>query len=309
MRKKELSDDKFDKVRELREAGYSWLQIQKKTGVERRIAKRVYNEWLHGRTLNELKQARVNVATEAFSEHIDHLIKLAVRLTDLGAPTSSIETRRADDVLRQLLEMSILGEVYESSQADSKRKIQRNYRQNTRLLESLQDHTHEKVRWQALDEWKKAWDSCCYLGLFNKLTIEGQKMVTDNLNRENDLLQMIKERSQQEQAVKRMAQTGLDTILQSIFDGKFDPECPEVTVTYKLVDRVVSIFTEEEWIERVRVACQNVVETLLKGDLVRQLYDEIYTIKNVIEELEEILDPLILRPMILLTPRCKLCPA
>ena len=39
-----------------------------------------------------------------------------------------------------------------------------------------------------------------------------------------------KERSQQEQAVKRMAQTGLDAILQSILDGKFNPECPEVTV-------------------------------------------------------------------------------
>lgn len=306
MQKKELSDDNFDKVRDLREAGYSWLKIQEKTGVERRIAKRAYNEWLRDRTLNELKQARVNVATEAFSEHIDHLIKLAVRLTDLGPPTSSRETRHADDILRSLLEMSILGEVYESSQADSKRKIQRNYRQNMRLLESLKDHTREKVRWQALDEWGKAWDSC--LGLFERLKIEGQQVVTDNINQENDLLQMIKGRSQQEQVVKRMAQTGLDAILHSILDGKFDPECPEVTVTYELVDRVVSIFTEREWIERVREACQNVVETLLKGDLVRQLYDEIYTIKKVVEELEEVLDPLILRPMILLTPRCKLCP-
>ena len=82
MRKKELSDENLAQVRELRQAGHSWLAIQEKTGVERRLAKRTYNEWLDGRSLNELKQARVNVATEALSEHLDSLVKFAERLID-----------------------------------------------------------------------------------------------------------------------------------------------------------------------------------------------------------------------------------
>lgn len=311
MRKKELSDDKFDKVRELREASYSWLKIQEITGIERRLAKRVYNDWLHGRTLNELKQARVNVATEAFSEHVDFLVKLADRLTGhLNLPTSSTEIRHANDVLHNLWETNILGEFYELPYGERKRKTQRNYRQNMMLLESLQYHTREKVRWQALDEWKKAWDSC--RGLFDKLTMEGQAVVTDILNRETDVLEEIKERSQEENAIKWLTQTVLDAIWQDILNGKLDPEYPKVSVTYQQVDRKASGFTEEEWIERLTDFCQHVAEILLKGQtvlLVRQLHAEAYQMRKAIEELEDMLDPLILRPMILLSPRCKLCPA
>lgn len=311
MRKKELSDDKFDKVRELRETGYSWLKIQKITGIERRLAKRVYNDWLHGRTLNELKQARVNVATQTLSEHVDFLVKLADRLTgQLDLPTSSTEARHSDDVLRDLWEKTILGEFYELPYGERKRRTQRNVRQNLMLFESLRDHTRGKVRWQALDEWKKAWDSC--LGLFDKLNIKGQEIATDILNQEDDLSEEIKKRSLQENTIKWMAQVVLDAIWQDIVDGKFDPEVPKVSISYEQVDRRVSGFTEEEWIRRLTSVCHNLAEILIRNQtvlLIRQLNAECHLMRKAIEELEEMLDPLILRSIILLTPRCKLCPA
>ena len=66
------------------------------------------------------------------------------------------------------------------------------------ICQSLKSHTGGKVQWQALDEWKNAWDSC--RGVFDELKVEGEEVVTDILNQENDLLDEIKERSQEEKA-------------------------------------------------------------------------------------------------------------
>lgn len=111
-------------MRELRQAGHSWLAIQQTTGVERRLAKRTYNDWLDSRSLNELKQARVNVATEALSEHLDSLVKLAERLTDhLDLPRSPQELKSANEHLDILFETNIFGESYELSLYSGKEQV------------------------------------------------------------------------------------------------------------------------------------------------------------------------------------------
>lgn len=318
MRKKDLSDDKLTQVRELRQAGHSWLAIQQTTGVERRLAKRAYNDWLDGRSLNELKQARVNVATEALSEHLDSLVKLAERLTDhLDLPRSPQELQSANEHLNILFETNIFGESYELSQVDMKRKSQRNRRRNQRLLKCLQDHTVGKVRWQALDEWEKAWDSC--RSISNKLRPEAQEVVAAVLHEENDFLEIIKKQTEEELAVKWMARTVLDAIWQTILDGKFNPECPEVALAYNLVGRQLPYilsskeeprFTLKEWNEGLTSACQKVAKILLDNqiELFRQLYDEVHKARKAIEELDEMLDSLVLRRVILLR-QCDLCPA
>jgi len=61
-----------------------------------------------------------------------------------------------------------------------------------------------------LDEWKNAWDSC--RGVFDELKVEGEEVVTDILNQENDLLDEIKERSQEEKAIKQLAKVVREAI-------------------------------------------------------------------------------------------------
>ena len=321
MRKKELSDDKLAQVRELHQAGYSWLAIEQKTGVKRRLAKRAYNEWLDGRSLNELRQARVNVATEALREHVDSLVKFAERLTDhLDLPRYSGDLNNsANEHLSILFDTNILGEFYELSQVDIKGKSQRNRRRNQKLFKSLRDHTVGKVRWQALDEWEKAWDIC--RSISNMLRPEAEEVVAAVLDEENDILERIKKQTvEEESAVKWMARTVLDAIWQSILDGKFNPECPEVAIAYRFVERQLPYtliskempsFTLKEWNEGLTNACQNVAKILLKDQrlcLVKQLYDEVRTVTKAIEELDEMLDSLVLRRLILLR-QCDLCPA
>ena len=105
-----------------------------------------------------------------------------------------------------------------------------------------------------MDEWKNAWDSC--RGVFDELKVEGEEVVTDILNQENDLLDEIKERSQEEKAIKQLAKVVREAIWQSILNGKFYPESPKVSVTYEQVDKGVARFSEQEWIERLRNVCQ-----------------------------------------------------
>lgn len=328
MQKKQLSDEKLNELIELRKAGDSFLKIEGKTGIDRRLAKRAYNEWLHGETLKELKQARLNVAAEAFNDHLDYLVKLAVKLRDyLNTPLSFGDTRCSEDLFRNFLSTNILRVDYSSSQVDTERISWRNRNLNRQLLDSLKQHTEEIIRWQALNEWEKAWDNC--QALFDNLKMEGQKVLSNLLNEDKELLQAIKEWSQLERASeirtpeeqiigaeKRIIESVLDAILKRIIndvresipfgkliDGK-------VIINFQLIDRV-SIFTEKERIEKLVVICQDVAQHLLDNqiELFRQLYNEAYKIGKTTDELDGILDPIILRQILVTTPRCKLCPA
>jgi len=328
MQKKQLSDEKLNELIELRKAGDSFLKIEGKTGIDRRLAKRAYNEWIHGETLNELKQARLNVAAEAFNDHLDYLVRLAAKLRDhLNTPLSFGDTRYSEDLFRNFLETNILQVDHSSSQVDTERIFWRNRNLNKQLFDSLKQHTEEIIRWQALNEWEKAWDSC--RELFNNLKIEGQKVLSNLFDEDKELLQEIKEWSQLERAQemrtpeeqiigaeKRMIESVLDAILKRIINDARESIPfgeliePKVIINFQLIDRV-SIFTEEEWIEKLVVICQDVAQHLLDNqiELFRQLYNEAYKIRKTTDELDGILDPIILRHIIITTPRCKLCPA
>ncbi len=188
--------------------------------------------------------------------------------------------------------MKILEESkpYTLSQADRVRQTRSIERLNLMIFKSLQSHTGEKLRWHALDEWKKAWDSC--RELFNNLKIEGRKGITNILNEETDLLQEIEKQSQKEDAIQRIARAMVHAIWENVVDNKFDPICPRVKVSYELVDRIVAIFTEKELNENVIALCDDALEILLKEDtvgLAKQLYDEVHNLRKAMDELAEML--------------------
>jgi len=328
MQKKQLSNEQITKLRELRRAGYSWLKIQDETGIERRLAKRAYNEWMHGETLNELKQARLNVAAEALNDHLDYLAKLAAKLRDhLNIPLSSKDTRCSRDLFRNFLETNILRVNYESSQVDTERISWRKRNLNTQIFNSLKQHTEGIIHWQALSEWEETWDNC--QGLLSSLKIEGQKVLSNLLNEDKELLQGSTEWSQLEQAremrtpeeqiigaEKRMIESVLDAILKRIVNdvrknipfGKLIE--PEVIITFQVIDQV-SVFQEKDLTKKLMIICQNVAQNLLDNQTERliQLYNEAYKIRKTTDELDGSLEPIILRQIIVTTPRCKLCPA
>ncbi len=313
MKKKEVSPIELKKIVELRQFDTPWTEIERETKVERRIAKRAYDEWERDKKMKEQEAVRFRVAAEAFHEHINDLIRLAEALSNhLSLPIGPDEARSADQNISNLWQTSILEESppYALSQADRIRQIRSNERLNLMMFKSLQSHTGEKLRWQALDEWKGAWDSC--RGLFNNLKIEGRKDIMNILDKEPNLLQEIEKRSKKEDAIQRMARAMVHATWQSIVDNKFDPESPRVKVSYELVDRIVAIFAEKELNEKVIALCNDALETLLKEDntlkWVKQLCDEVHTMRQATDELAKTLNRLVLYPIILNT-KCDLCPA
>jgi len=311
MKKRELSPIELKKVVELRQLGAKWTEIQQETKVERRAAKRAYEEWERDKKMREQEAARFRVAAEAFHEHLNDLIRLAEALINhLDTPRWLDDLGTSEQHLLNLFQTNIL-------EADRQRQIRSTERLNLMIFKSLQDHTHEKVRWEALDEWKKAWDSC--RSISNKLRPEAQEVVAAVLNEENDVLETIKKQTEEEHAaVKWMARTVLDAIWQTILDGKFNPKCPEVAISYNLVERQlpytliskeVPRFLLKEWNEGLTNACQNVAKILLRDQraLVKQLYDEVRTVRKAIDELVEMLNKHRLYPLILYT-HCELCP-
>lgn len=322
MRRRYVSDEELNQVIKLKKAGASWLKIQHKTGVARRSAKRAYEDWQRDQSIDELKAARTNVATEEFRKHLDSLTKVAKSLTLCLDVPSSFNTRtNAKQFLDSLWERDILGEPepYQRFQDDRKRERQRLVRQNRMLFKSLQNHTRDKVRWDLLDEWKQSWDHC--IGLLGELSKEALSVVANFLNQEKDLLTRIKKGSGIQDAVEQIADAVLKTIWQRIVYDRLDPERPVVqtisdgdTTLITLVefsDNVVFKFTDKSLTQKATRLCDSAARNLCRGDkaqIVESLKIEVGTMKKAIGQLDEMLNPLILRPMILRT-RCELCPA
>ena len=139
----------------------------------------------------------------------------------------------------------LVGSLYNVPQANRKRINQRNYRRNMVLFESLKYHSHEKVRWSALNEWGKAWDSS--LKLFDNLKTEGEKLAGDLLNQENDLSTELKKRNQEENIIGRVTQVVIDVIWEDILNGMLNLENPKVSIRYQQVDKGIQIITEQNW--------------------------------------------------------------
>lgn len=323
MRRREVSNNELNQVIKLKEAGASWLKIQNKTRVPRRSAKRAYEDWQRSQSMEELKTARVNVAGEALREHVDSLIKLAKSLAmHLDVPQSPNDARNAKQFLDSLWERGILGESkdYQLSQDVRKRERQRIIREYEMLLKSFQDHTREKVRWELLDEWKHSWDQC--IKVLGEFWQEGREIIGNILDLKEGLLSRIREGSGENDPLERIAEAVLRTIWQRILDDKLDPGCPVVrTMLYgdgttlvtlpEFSDNAVLRFTAKTLAEEAGDVCNWAARNLCiveKEGMITSLVNDVCTMRRAIEELTEMLNPLVLRPLILRT-RCDLCPA
>ena len=318
MKKRELSPKELQKVVELRQLGAKWTEIEQETKVERRAAKRAYEEWERDKKMKEQEAARFRVAAEAFLEHLNDLIRLAQSLViALPVPKMLRGLNNADEVLDQLWIRNIHGEVerFPTSSNGKERLVWR----NKMLFKSLQDHTREKVRWETLEEWKQARNNTVKYS--EELRLEATKLIGKILNNQPDLKKRIETAIGGNDITEKIADGVRENIWRGILIGK--PEQMHVWEGNSLLSkgRVELRFydgdsdtkldlNDVELAKEALSMCRQVVTNLLevKSDLVQELTDEVSQMKDRTRELEESLDGLVLRPMMIHT-RCDLCPA
>ena len=319
MKKRELSPMELKKVVELRQIGVKWTEIEQETRVERRAAKRAYEEWEKDKEMKEQQAVRFRVAAEAFHEHLNELISLAESLvSSLRVPEMLRGLNSADEALDQLWMRNIEGqhELFPISSVERERVVWR----NKMLFKSLQDHTRKKGRWEALEEWNQSRNNAVQYS--KELRLKAIEVIRNNLNNCLGLEKRIKTAIGDNDAIEKISNGVIENIWKGILTGKPDQ-----------IDAIegISLFTEGQvWLKfyksdsetrfylndvelakEVRNMCRQVVTNLQEGtesDLVRKLTDEVSQMQARTKELEESLDKLILRPMILRT-QCDLCPA
>ena len=318
MQHRRPSSDELDTIIKLRQSGAGWLEIQRKTAIPRRTAKLSYEEWERQQALRELLQVRREVAADEFRWHIDSLTKFAsVFLQNLNVRGSPSDMTNADSVLDDLWRMDALGEQKSARLYDlgNEKNEHRTIRQNLMLFKSLNDHTSGAVQWEALVKWKDAWNRCAAtLALLRR---QGRELLDNSLRQEPSLKEKVDMGAGATDALELMLGGLLWAVWQAVRTGKYKDGFPlfraseslgfvEVT-TSEGTPSLRLKFSEHAPAEKVSVVCTNVARIMCKGDTVGRLDRELAILQGRINEIADMLDPLVLRPLILRT-RCGLCP-
>lgn len=316
-RRSSLSDKNLSKVIRLRQARVSWVEIQRQTKIDRRTAKRAYEDWQQSQSVEELKTVRKDVAADEFRKHLYCLIKLAQWLViGLHVPKSPNETNRAQDVLNSLLQRDVMGECspYGLPGTRGKADTDDNIRLNRLLFQSLKTHTPE-LRWDAFTEWGGAWDKC--IQALGKLRGGAREIVGNILNQKVVLAGRIREESGKKDVNERIVKGVLHMVWQHLSNP--DQGFPLADTTLRSDGRIEVTFgkdslsvgiilPEMSLAKEVVVICTWAAQNLDKEDTTRTIATEISTMHGRAEELLRMLNPLVLGPRILRT-RCELCPA
>lgn len=319
MRKRELSPVELKKVVQLRQLGARWTEIEKETKVERRAAKRAYEEWERDQKMREQEAWRFRVVAEAFHEHLNDLIRLAGSLTEaLHAPDMLWRLNSADEALGQLWTGNTerQREPSPASGVERERVVWR----SKMLLKALQNHTPDKVRWEALEEWKQSRNNAVQHS--KELRLKATEAIRNNLNNCLGLEKRIKTAIGDNGVVERITDGVMENIWRGILTGnqeeihvvKGGPLIKEwqVWLTFYERDSESCLFLNDmDLAKEVLSICRQVVTSLREAtecDLVLKLTDDVSGMQASTKELEASLDELVLRPIILHT-RCDLCPA
>jgi len=320
MSRREISSDELDQIIKLKEAGASWLKIQQESGVPRRSAKLAYEKWQRAKSVTELREARVNVATELFRAHVNALVNLAGYLTaNLGMPTSS--RVKAEDFLTSLLENEISGQstFYDLPQTNDRHRRKSTLRNNRLLLEALQEHTREAVRWETLNDWKTAWDDFIeFLGGIRKLA---SPVISRMAKERKKIFTRIEQEGGNTDAVGCMVDTIVEAVRHEVIEDDFGLDEPLVriglvnngaayVVITRVDDREIFRFSDQVLAEEVLDIFNAATTTLRVMIIVKwenAIGEAVNKMRLAMEELDNMLNPVALYPVILRT-RCDYCP-
>jgi hypothetical protein len=313
-----FSDEIMQKVITLRTAGYSWMKIQKEVGIDRRTAKRVYEQWEHNQAKEELKAARQNIAAEEFRNHMQSLIKLEQSLIEvLTVPKMPSERRKANDLLLQLWQSNIAGEYGAYGLPGAKVETRYMVRQNQVLFKSLQTHTQGKVDWRIMGKWEESWNRC--VSALVEFETAGRKILQNILEQKPDLKTAILKETDRKDMTERILKGVLYIVWQYILDGRVSKSFPLVKTAPRSdgqsevlfgKDNLSQgiIFRKTKFATELAEVSKWAAKNLSKENSVENIAGEIGIMQRQIDELRESLNPLVLRSLIFRT-RCELCPA
>ncbi len=319
MRPRTLTDVELQQVIKQRQSNASWLKIQKETLIPRRAAKRAYEIWERNQSLEELKAARKDVAAEEFRQHLDDLARFAQSLVaHIRAPSWPTETADAATHLRRFWESDITRALAPHSSVSNPGRAERERRQairrNRMLYDALRSHTREEVRWELMDKWEHHWDNC--VKAIAELRTQAHEVVGNFVKQEQGLADRIKSCTDKGDAVERMAESVLRAAWSvgttggpeeaAIFDVMSSGK-GSVVISAEPTRGPGLTFIDDAVAHTVARVCTLATQNLRVGDILARVADEVRTIEDIADKLDEMLHPLRLRPIILRT-RCDLCP-
>ena len=184
------------------------------------------------------------------------------------------------------------------------------------LFACLKQHTKETVRWQALNEWKQAWDKC--RRDIDKLRESARKILVNRTKGNPDLLERVVADSDKKNALDKLIAGALEAVWQHILDEKSDRADDLVrigsygrgiyTVTMGRGETQVQLSLEKKvLVEEIASVVSSAVDKLVADIAALLAASEVKIMRGRIAELEEKLYPVMLRKQVLYT-RCDLCP-
>ncbi len=327
MKKIVLSNSQIQQVINLRDSGMSWVKIEKETGIARRIAKREYDEWAGKQSQRQLEDARKEVFTQEYRIHLNLLSQMANLLLDsLVIPHPLTDLRRADEVMSQFLAKDFYQDqpLFRPRLGEQQRD-KRIIRMNQLLFKSLRDHPERKVPWQVLDIWKGARDSC--VKDIENIKKEIHEIFTNILNQKSKLKEKL-DKSYMNSSVTENIEKGIliniwlssiigvnsqVTMMKGVSLAKkgtgwvvFHENTPvETNVTFDHESPIDNEWLAREVSDVSRWAIVNLLES--KSNLIQNIKEEVSKMQKNASQLEAVLNPLVLRPIILNT-QCYICP-
>jgi plasmid stability protein len=317
VRKRYVADEEMNHILKLKQAGASWLRIQKETGIPRRTAKLAYEEWERTKSGEEIKRARTEVAAEEFRYHLEDLIALAqvfVRSLYIPMPMSKIDN--ADEILETLWKQDIRKEHRGSLGITEEGQIMR---ENKMLFRSLQDHTRGKVRWQAFEEWEEA--LARYISHCKSLRAEARQVLDNILNQHREFKSKLLAAGKGIKPAEDMARGVVEAVWRAFLAREVE-EAAAFISTRSFGESIAEVsfgkgasstsfrFADAKLAEEVADVCRQAARNVSvgkKSSLLGEIKGEMDTMDKRSKELEEMLNDLVLRPEILRT-RCDLCP-
>jgi ubiquinone biosynthesis protein UbiJ len=333
-----MSDKQRDEIVTLRQKGTKWTEIQKVTKIDRRIAKKAYENWEHNSSVEELQKVRKEVAATEFRTHMESIVKLAESLvSNLGVLPRFIEDmkRNGEEFLGWLWEQDLLQryssskpqlDVYTLSDSqDFRVGDPRIYLDEKKLLyKSLRDHTRGEIDWNILNkDWKNARDRCAES--VPQFLTEARQLVDNyvkNANESGFLEKVRRATTKETDPAKNMTWAVVNRIWRLIVidqpreEPLFEtvPKGTTVETIVKFADGTSGLFfklvgSDRQYLaEKITKQCDSAITVLSEKKVVQELHVEVGNIKRASDTLREMLNPALLRPMILRT-RCDLCPA
>jgi len=313
MRRK-ITEEEIREMIRLRRQGKSISAIARALGCHRKTVRDRLGERYGDILADEIKK---QLLTDEQQKHLDGLIEFADSLrSHLTVPDSPTEDRDVVAVLDPLLPKD-LPQGLGSASREARRKQRQTERKNKMLFESLRQHTSGKGWWQAFEEWQQAWGTCTK-GL-EEVNKQVPEMVEDLLNqRRANLKEEVEKVTRNEDVLERIAEGVIWEAWKvatasnpeeelKLRNFRVLPAAQQFRVTTGSRElRLTFSETESALAQEVATVCNLALQNLYPRYMADEIQGMRHTMDEKIEEIDDALDPFILRPLLVRT-RCTLC--